>query len=662
MRINLSIFVCMLLVGSLFSCRDSQQTELYSPNKQIEVRFMIQEGLPVYSVYYKSELIIGPSPLGIELNEPFEGGFELVSIARDSSNQSWKPVYGEYENIEDHYNSVEVSLRENGSRRRLLNFQFRAYDEGAAFRYVIPDQEDSSGWKIKKEYSSFKFKEGTVAYPIYHTEETYSNEPVDLRDVRSGVFMPLTVRMSNVFASIMEADVKGYPIARLNKAGDNEIELAIYEEASLSAPFTSPWRMVLLGGNEKELIENASLILNLNPPCVIEDTSWIQAGKTISNEGSVGHETDKLKKMIEFAADNGFKYLQLDWGWYGTEVKWSDEQIDQFRQLMPAEFTGSGWEKNTVANPFGVAKGLVPYGWTERWKDFYIQVDLDMQELIAYGRSKGVGVSLYVEAGHTLPSLDMDSLFSVYESWGVAGIKPGFVNYGKQQDSEWIQNMIELAAKHHLLLCIHDARIPDGTTRTYPNLIINEGGGGQEGNHPVVQDVMLPFTRCLAGPFDYTPFIYTANKSHAHTLAFFVAYYGPAQTIRGGYTAWNAEGTKCLGGDELEFIRKVPASWDLLHVLSAKIGQHIITARQKDESWFIGGMCGENPYAETLSFDFLETGRIYSATIFMDDEKGYSDGYCRVVKKNITITSTDSIYINMVKSGGFAALLEPHVD
>ncbi len=648
----------ILMALLLLSCNGNQEFEIYSPNERIEVKFLVQEGVPCYSVLFDSKLIIDTSSLGIEVDHPFEGGWEVLSVKQDSSNVVWKPVYGEYKKIKDHYNMMEFSLSETGGSR-LLNLQFRVYNEGVAFRYVIPEQKDTSSWQIQKECLGFKFEEGAEAFPIYSTEQVYSNKPIGVEEIESTVFMPLTVRTSNGFASIMEANVKDYPISRLNKRDSLTFEPAIYSPALVSAPFEFPWRMILLGSNEKELIENSFMILNLNPPCVIKDTSWIKAGKTISNEGSVGHKTSELKKIIDFASDNGIQYLQLDWGWYGTEVKWDDERIGQFKKIMPSEFLGTDWEKNIDANPYTVAKGFVPYGWTERWKDFYIEVDLDMQELINYGECKGVGLSLYVEAGHTLPSVDMDSLFSVYETWGIKGVKPGFVNYGKQEDTKWLRNMIELAAKHHLMLCIHDARIPDGITRTYPNLMINEGGGGQECNHDVVQDVMLPFTRCLVGPFDYTPFIYTLGKSHAHMLAFFVTYYGPAQTIRGGNSAWNTERNKGVGGNELEFLKEVPASWDTLSVLSAEIGHHIISARKNEDSWFVGGMCGEISYSEDIALDFLDPLKEYNMVMFFDDKRGFSEGYCPAIKKELQVSNVDSIRVDMIQSGGFVAIIKP---
>lgn len=654
--------LCATFVLSLFSrCQDSTglPNATYSPDKKIKVIFDIQNGIPGYSVYYQSGQVVGPSALGLEMNSPFEGGFEIVTTLESSFDEWWKPVYGEYEKIHNHYNSFEIKLREIGKRHRLLNIVFRTYNEGVAFRYVIPKQEDSTVWQINKELSTFKFVKGSQAYPIYRTEQTYSGEPVEIEQIDSGAFLPFTIRLQNGFASLLEANVFNYPNMCLDKSPEGGIVSRIYGTAEIFPPFSFPWRAILLAADERKLIENESMILNLNPPCALGETSWIKAGKTISNEGSVGLKTDKLKKVVDFASENGFKYLQLDWGWYGTEVKWSDDQIKSFKQIMPEKFKNSGWETNAQANPFVVGKGYVPYGWDERWKNSYTYVDLDIHELVSYAKNKGVGICLYVEAGHTLRSYDMDSLFSKYESWGLAGLKPGFVKHGTQENTNWIQTMVELAAKHHLLLCIHDARIPDGTTRTYPNLIINEGGGGQEGNHPVVHDVMLPFCRCLAGPFDYTPAIYTRGRSNAHMLSFLVTYYGPAQTIRGGYTAWNNDGKPGKGGEEIEFLRRVPATWDDTKVLSAKIGHHIIAARRSGNSWFVGGMTGDKALDEKLPLSFLELGKTYTATIFKDDSSGFSEGFCPAKKEILTVNSKSELSVNMLASGGFVAIFDP---
>lgn len=638
---------------------ENRNFTIHSPDGKTEVGLEIQNDSLFYTVSREMAQIIESSSIGLELNKSFEGGFRIISSSADSSDECWKPAYGEYSTIRDHYNSFEVRLEEKGNLHRRFNLFFRVYNEGVAFRYVLPEQEDSVDWQINNELSTFRFPEGTAAFPIYRTEQTYSNEPIDFERIEAGALLPLTVRLPDKFASLLEANVDNYPNTCLDKTTKGDAITRLCGKAKIDVPFATPWRVILIADDEGGLIENESMILNLNPACQIKDLSWIEAGKTISNENSgIGLQTEKLKKLVDFASENGFKYLQLDWGWYGTEVKWSDDQIQSFSKVMPEKFKNSGWEENAQANPYTVAKGYVPYGWTDRWKDSYTEVDLDIEELVAYARAKGVGISLYVEAGHTLHSHNLDSLFSQYEEWGLAGLKPGFVEYGTQENTNWIRKMVEIAARHHLLLCIHDARIPDGTSRTYPNLIINEGGGGQEGNHPVVQDVMLPFCRCLAGPFDYTPLIYQKGKSNAHTLSFFVTYFGPAQTVRGGYMAWHGDGKYGQGGDELEFLRKVPATWDDTKVLYSKIGRQLITARRSGSSWFVGGMTGDESFTTTLPLDFLESGKSYRATIFKDDPNGFSNGFCVTRKEVLTLDSKNSLPVNMNSAGGFVAIFD----
>jgi len=251
---------------------------------------------------------------------------------------------------------------------------------------------------------------------------------------------------------------------------------------------------------------------------------------------------------------------------------------------------------------------------------------------------------------------DMDKLFAVYQSWGLAGLKPGFVQYGTAEQTDWIRSMVEAAARHNLWLCIHDAHVPDGMERTYPNLMICEGGGGQEGNHPVRQDVIMPFTRCLAGPFDYTPYIYTKNKSHAHGMAFFVVFRGPTTVVRGGSHELVSKGPNRIGA-EVEFMRRVPMNWDETRVLDAKVGHHIVTARRSGKAWFIGGMTGEAAYTAPLPLDFLAPGKSYTATIFRDGETE-TDGFRPAVKEVRTVKSGDLLNLAMAKAGGLAVIIE----
>ena len=512
-----------------------------------------------YSVTLGGRAVIEASRLSLVLDDGAPpAALSIVGHRRSRRAADWKPLYGERAVVPDRFEALTVDLASPGPRERRLSIELRAYDEGVAFRYAFP--KDAAPATIREERSELRFARGSVAWPIYWAEETFPTEPVPLDRLKPGAHTPLTVRTPGGFASVLDADVADYPRMRLDPAAEGALVTRLLGPAATKPGFVTPWRVVLLGADEGRLVENEHLVPTLNPPCAIADTSWIRPGKTISNEGSAPLETGALVRVVDFAADNAFRYLQLDWGWYGTEWTWTDADRDAFRKKVPAYASRTDWVPNTFADPSKVGRGPVPY--RPDW-EMVTDVDLDLPALVRHGKERSVGVALYVEAEHTLRGVaDLDRLFATYQEWGVAGLKPGFVPVGTQEDTRWIRRLVETAARHRLWLCIHDAHVPDGMERTWPNLFISEGGGGQEGNHPASHDVTLPFTRNLAGAFDYTPRLYTEGKSHAHMLAFLVVYYGPAQTVRGGYPAWHGDGSPGRGGDEIEFLRRVPVTWD----------------------------------------------------------------------------------------------------
>ncbi|HET6558912.1 MAG TPA: glycoside hydrolase family 97 N-terminal domain-containing protein, partial [Prolixibacteraceae bacterium] len=363
------IFLFILVVSSVQALTKNPVSKLTSPNKQIRIITEIQNGTPVYSVWFNKNQIIRPSSLGLELALPFKGGFEIISKGKGKENSSWIPMYGENKVIPDQYNSLVIELKEKAEPHRLLNIEFRAYNEGFAFCYTIPDQPNPNNWVIKKELSEFRFIDQSEGYPIYRGEATFSKDAVPVKEIKAGACYPLTIDTKFGFASVLEAFVVNYPRLKFGKTTNGDLVTAIMGDAKISAPFSTPWRAVILGKNEGKLIENEHFVLNLNPVCELKDVSWIKSGKTISNEGTFPLKTVELKKMIDFAAENGFKYLQLDWGWYGTEVKWTAQQIDTFKTYMSSRLHNTNWEENAEANPFTVAKGWVPYGWQERWKN-----------------------------------------------------------------------------------------------------------------------------------------------------------------------------------------------------------------------------------------------------------------------------------------------------
>jgi alpha-glucosidase len=628
---------------------------LASPSGRVRVSVDVgDDGVPRYSVRLRGKAVVESSALGLVLaGGPLDRGLVLAAETPSRRSSTWRPLYGERTEVADRFEAATLDLATRAPGPRRLQIELRAYDEGVAFRYRLPA--GVPGDVIREERSEFRFPKGSAAWPIYAGEETFPRDPVPLAAVKAGAHTPLTVRTPGGFASVLDADVADYARIRLDSTAGGGLVTRLRGPVSARPPFTTPWRVVLLGEDEARLVLSETLVPTLNPPCAIADPSWIRPGKTISNEGSSPLRTDPLRKLVDFAAGNAFGYLQLDWGWYGTEWRWTDAERETFREKMPAYAARTDWVANTLADPYRVARGTVPY--RPDW-DAVTEVDLDLPDLVGHAKEKGIGVCLYVEAAHTLRAADLDRLFATYEQWGIAGLKPGFVPVGTQEDTRWIRRLVETAARHHLVLCVHDEHVPDGMERTWPNLFISEGGGGQEGHHPAFHDVTLPFTRNLAGPFDYTPMIYSEGRSHAHVLAMLVAYFAPAPTIRGGYPAWHGDGRYGRGGEELEFLRRVPVTWDETRVLDARVGRRIVVARRSGRSWFLGGMSGDEREEVDLALSFLDPGPPYAARVFRDAPQ--ADGPWRPARSESgTLRASDRLSLTMEPAGGFVAILDP---
>ena len=626
---------------------------LISPDSAVKAVFDLRDGQPAYSLTYKDATVLETSALGLNLKDAFRGGFTVADTARGSANTDWKPVWGERALVQDRYVSLTVTLKEKDPRGQSLIIELRAYNEGLSFRYRLPFAADTA-WQLANEATEFRFPQGSAAFAIAGTEDTFPQEPIPLTKLPKHSMEPFTVRLPDgKYASVMEALVIHYPRSMIEKREAGAVGIHLLGKAEGRGEFTTPWRTVLVGDNEARLIEHEDLILNLNPPCAIPDTSWIKPGLTLSDQNNCLLKMPELTHAIDVSHTNGFRYLQLDWGWYGTEWTWTDADRKKFLEVNPSWANDLNWVTNTYADPTKVAKGRVPY--RSDWKDAHTVVDLDLPALVKYARDRDMGVCLYMH-GDVLRAHDMDALFALYQSWGLAGLKPGFVRYGTAEQTDWIRSMVIAAARHNLWLCVHDAHVPDGMERTYPNLMITEGGGGQEGNHPVRQDVIMPFTRCLAGPFDYTPQIYAKNKSHAHGIAFFVVFRGPTTVVRSGIKEFASTGANRIG-PEAEFMRRVPMNWDETRVLDAKVGHHIVTARRNGTTWFIGGMTGNAPYTAPVSLDFLSPGKSYSATIFRDSETE-TDGFRPAVKEVRTVKAGDKLNLAMAKAGGLAVIIE----
>jgi alpha-glucosidase len=375
-----------------------------------------------------------------------------------------------------------------------------------------------------------------------------------------------------------------------------------------SVPFATPWRVVLLGETPGQLIERNDLILNLNDPCALADTSWIKPGKVIRE---VTLTTAGGKACVDFAAARGLQYVEFDAGWYGPE---GDPRSDA----------------RSVARP-----------------------DLDLQEVSRYGKGKGIGIILYVN--RQALERQMDEIFPLYERWGVKGVKFGFVRVGSQEWTAWVHEGIRKAAAHHLMVDVHDELRPTGYSRTYPNLMTLEGVHGNEEFPTAGHDATLPFTRFLAGPADFTICWYSSRlrNTRAHQLACAVTYYSPWQ-----FLFWYDRPSQYRGEPELAFFEGVPTVWDDTRVPQGRIGQYVTIARRSGDRWFVGTLNAVERRRLEIPLPFLEPGRRYVAEVFSDARPDGGD-HTGVKLEAIPVDAGTVIRADLAANGGHAMRISP---
>ncbi len=650
------VWMFLLLSVSLsLSASAGDVLKCVSPDGQNVISMKLVDGQPQYDVTYRGKAVICDSALGLNLDkEPF-GKFQVVGTQKDSVDDTWKPVVGERDIVRDHYNRLLVELEEQDAPKRRLNVEFRAYDEGVAFRYVLPEQPALDGAVASTEATEFRFAENFGAYPIGSTEAHYQQTPTPIDECGS-VYIPLTIELGDgAMATLIEAYVANQAPCILKQKAERTLRPHFRRgKLTLKTPEALTWRGFILSPNVAGLIERRYLVENLNPPCAIDDTSWIKPGIFIDRCGPIS--TENIKENMDYAAEHNLGYVHIDWSWYGTERKWSPEAIEHFKKHMPEKtrkrLEGHDWIKNTTGNPLTVAQGYVPYlQFNERFYHVLNDIQLDLPEVIRYGKEKGVGLSLYVNGGVLKPygDHDVELVWKTLAGWGVPALKPGFVACSSQEDIQWLRNLVALAAKHKLVLNIHDGYIADGMRRTYPNLLTQEGGGGRETRPPVTHELMLPFTRHLVGAHDHTPTLYSGQdgRTKLYEMAQLVIYHGARQSVR------NVYGSRNQFGEEMEFLESVPTVWDAVRVLKAEPGDCVVIARRNGSRWFIGGMNDEDARTVKLPLDFLEEGTAYQATVFTD-----VPGSRDACKSTMQVTAASVLDLAMEPCGGLAVIIE----
>ena len=607
---------------------------LQSPDGKYNFVFEQKDGRLTYRLDYAAKQVIEEGELGVNIDNhlvesamgiPVDNsnvwthGMEVTSVDRRSEDNTWKTVYGEYAQIRDHYNEMTIHLLKGGKhqdgggtaydkrQQYLLDIIVRAYDEGVAIRYHFPEATNGLFMHITDDLTSFRFAPGAEAYH-YAWAQSHANKVKLLKSEsawKEEAERPLTLRLDNgLYAAIGEAALSDFVRGKLKLKADNELQMALFHPADIITAYDMPWRFIMVGEKAIDLINNKQMVLNLNAPCQIQDASWIKPGKAFR---VCRLDMKTCMEGVDFCVDRGLQYIELDAGWYGPEMKMSSSALKVLETR-----------------------------------------DIDMQKLCQYAKSKGIGVWVYVNQRALYQELDQ--LLPLYEKWGISGIKFGFVQIGSQEWTTWLHNAVKKCADHHIMVDIHDEYRPTGWSRTYPNLMTQEGIGGNEEMPDAEHNTILPFTRFLCGPADYTPCYFNGRvkNTKAHQLAMPVVYYSPIT-----FLYWYDLPNVYKGEKELDFWKYCPTVWDESKALQGEIGEYIVQARRSSNDWFVGAMNGLQARDITLNTaDFLQKGKKYRVEIYNDNPA--LNTRTKVASAMQTIKAGKILKLHLQPSGGAA--------
>jgi len=699
------VLICLLSLMSFKNAVVAQDQKGTSAiMNKIKVEFILDKGgRPTYNMQYDGKPVILKSQLGFTLNDntALDKNFAMVGSEKKQVDESWKPVWGEVSNIRNHYEQLTVHLKQTTAPNRLLNIVFRVFEDGVGFRYEFPQQKNLNYFVVSNELTEFSLAGNHKAFWIpgdYDSNEyTYTtskiseidnqkivnastNIAVRVAPDRYSVQTPLMLKSSDgLYINIHEAGLINYPAMQLHVTGStfkltaSLVPDAVGNKAYLHAPCHTPWRTIIVSNKAADILAS-KLILNLNDPSVIADPSWIkpmkfvgvwwemQIGKTtwsyanspdtldakgqLIPNGLHGANTANVKHYIDFAAKNNIKGVLVE-GW------------------------NAGWE-----DWFG--------NWKENVFDFVTPYpDFNVQEISSYAASKGVKMIMHNETSGSATNYErqMDTAFRFMNKFGYAAVKTGYVGKiiprGEHHDGQWMVNhyirVAQKAADYHIMLDAHEPVRPTGLQRTYPNWMASEAGRGNEYNafttgSPPEHETIMPFTRLMGGPMDYTPGIFKLKgyssadpERQVHTtlakqLALYITMYSPLQMAADLPENYNAH------PDAFQFIKDVAVDWDDTKILEAEPGDYITIARKEKNSdnWFIGAITDENSRNSTISLNFLDKGKKYTATVYADganaDWKSNPESY--QIKK-IAVTFTTKLNLKLAKGGGAAISIKP---
>jgi len=599
----------VLLALSVSFCDGAEPwVSVSSPGGGLTIEFSVGEkGKPQYRVRRGQEDVILPSGLGfVEFpGREWTTGYTRAELeGLRLHDESWRPIWGERAIVRDHYRGASLFFRRPAPSAS-LELEVRAYDSGVAFRYVVRGSGEKKSIMIEKEETEFSFKDDYKTWAVYSAQGKYSK--VKLSELRSSIERPCVVETDDdKVIAIAEAALVDYARMRLRRSESSPRTLVsrLHGPVTAALPLRTPWRVVMAADGPGELLENNHLLLNLNEPNKIKDTSWIRPGKVIRE---VTLSTKGGMACVDFAVENNLQFIEYDAGWYG----------DQGRMTSDAR---------TVSR-----RGL------------------DLQSVIEYAREKNIGVILYVNRRHL--ERDLDDLLPLYRKWGIAGLKFGFVQHGDQRWTRWMHEAIAKCAKYEIMVDVHDEYRMTGWERTYPNFMTAEGIGGDETRPPNEQALANLFNRMIAGPADHT-FCYfngyvDQTTSHAAQLAKMICFFSPWQ-----FLFWYDQPSSAGGEPEFEFIKALPTTWDELRVLHGKVGAYAVVARRKGVDWYIGCLNARKARTLEVSLDFLAPGKAYKAHTYYHDPGSGTRTKVGISRK--AVDSKTVLSVSMSGRGGVA--------
>ena len=623
MKNKLSILLLVLILScDLFSQGSGYQ--IMSPDKKMVMNIDLQqpEGKLIYSLNFDGKPVVLNSKFSITCNgKAWESKLAIKGVTEQKQDTLWKPVYGERAFIRNNYMERTFELTKADHPQMAISLTVRAYNQGIAFRYNFSEVNKIYGmstFTLSNEATEYTFAENALAWFTSRAQTLYYQLP--LKNWPDESDRPLVLNLPNgLYACLMEAQMTNYVRTKfkLSAYQPNTIVGSMYESVDELPPFSTPWRVIMAANTPGELLQNNDLILNLNKPCEIKNTTWIKPGK-VMREMSLS--TEGAKKNIDFCVKHNMQYLDLTF-WNGDDITYNASKPDV-----------AAW------------RSTKPY---------------DMFEIMRYAKANGIGIWLYVNQRPL--TMQLDSLLPIYHKWGVKGIKFGFVHVGSHRWTVWLHEAIQKCAKYEIMADIHDEYRPTGFSRTYPNLLSQEGVHGNECMPDATNNTTLPFTRYIAGAADYTICYYARKEfsrengiqnTAAHQLALPVIYYSPLQ-----YLFWYDTPDKYQGEPEIEFWDQLPTVWDDTKVLAGEISKYAVMARRSGDNWFIGSITNTEPRELKIQLSFLDKNKKYEATIYSDDTNVNTRTHVAIEKRKVNVNM--ELTLKMSASGGQAILLKP---